>query len=176
LSIERINYYAAWCDKFDGRVHSVPMRAVAMAMHEPIGVIGIVCPAENPLLSFVSLLAPALAMGNCVVMLADEHQPLPALDLYQVFNTSDVPAGTINILTGQSADMLKPLAGHLNVDALWYFGDQAGVTLVEQESCLNLKRTWTHAEAKDWTANKAQNKTFLRHSVEVKNIWTPYGE
>lgn len=176
LSIERINYYAAWCDKFDGRVHNVPMRAVAMAMHEPIGVIGIVCPAENPLLSFVSLLAPALAMGNCVVMLADASQPLPALDLYQVFNTSDVPAGTINILTGHHDDMLKPLAGHLNVDALWYFGDPAGVTLVEQESSLNLKRTWTHAEPKDWTSDKAQNKTFLRHSVEVKNIWAPYGE
>lgn len=175
-SIERINYYAAWCDKFDGKVHSVPMRAVAMAMHEPIGVIGMVCPAENPLLSFVSLMAPAMAMGNRVVMLADEAFPLPALELYQVLNTSDVPAGTVNILSGRHEDMLKPLAGHLNLDALWYFGDQEGVTLVEQESALNLKRTWTHTEAKDWTSSKAQGKTFLRHSTEVKNIWTPYGE
>jgi aldehyde dehydrogenase (NAD+) len=175
-SIERINYYAAWCDKFDGKVHSVPMRAVAMAMHEPIGVIGMVCPAENPLLSFVSLMAPALAMGNRVVMLANEAFPLPALELYQVLNTSDVPAGTVNILSGRHEDMLKPLAGHLNLDALWYFGDQDGVTLVEQESALNLKRTWTHTDTKDWTSSKAQGKTFLRHSTEVKNIWTPYGE
>jgi len=175
-SIERINYYAAWCDKFDGRVHAVPMRAVAMAMHEPVGVIGIVCPAENPLLSFVSLMAPALAMGNRVVMLANEAFPLPALELYQVLNTSDVPAGTVNILSGRHEDMLKPLAGHLNLDALWYFGDQDGVTLVEQESALNLKRTWTHTDTKDWTSSKAQGKTFLRHSTEVKNIWTPYGE
>lgn len=176
LSIERLNYYAAWCDKFDGRVHAVPMRAVAMAMHEPIGVIGIACPAENPLLSFVSLMAPALAMGNRVVMLADEAFPLPALDLYQVLNTSDVPAGTVNILSGRHEDMLKTLAGHLNLDALWYFGDQAGATLVEQESALNLKRTWTHIEPKDWCSKQAQGKTFLRMSVEVKNIWTPYGE
>ncbi|KAA3650157.1 MAG: aldehyde dehydrogenase family protein, partial [Proteobacteria bacterium] len=176
ISIERINYYAGWCDKFDGRVHAVPMRAVAMAMHEPVGVIGITCPAENPLLSFVSLMAPALAMGNRVVMLADEACPLPALELYQVLNTSDVPAGTVNILSGRHEDMLSTLAGHLNLDALWYFGDQTGATLVEHESALNLKRTWTHTASKDWTSNKAQNKTFLRHSVEVKNIWTPYGE
>ncbi len=172
-AIERLSYYAAWCDKYDGQVHSVPMRGVAMAMHEPIGVIGIQCPDEAPLLSFVSLLAPAMAMGNRVVMTASEHFPLPALDFYQVLNTSDVPAGTVNIISGEQAELCKPLAGHMNVDAIWYFGEDSET--VERESATNLKRSWTVTEVRDWH-NNGQGSEFLRQASQVKNIWTPYGE
>ncbi|MCX7552830.1 aldehyde dehydrogenase family protein [Marinicella sp. S1101] len=172
-SIQRINYYAAWCDKYDGQVHGVPMRGVAMAMHEPIGVIGIQCPDDAPLLSFISLLAPAMAMGNRVVMTASETYPLPALDFYQVLNTSDVPAGTVNIISGEQAELVKPLAGHMNVDAVWHFGDLAET--VEHESATNLKRTWTETTVRDWM-KQGQGQNFLRQATQVKNIWTPYGE
>lgn len=172
-SIERINYYAAWCDKYDGAVHSVPLRGVAMAMHEPIGVIGIQCPDDAPLLSFISLLAPALAMGNRVVMTASQAFPLPALDFYQVLNTSDVPAGTVNIISGDQAELTKPLAGHMNVDAVWSFINHA--ELVEKESATNLKRTWTETNNRDWHTD-GQGQIFLRQASQVKNIWTPYGE
>lgn len=171
-AIERINYYAAWSDKYDGQVHGVPLRGVAMAMNEPIGVIGIQCPDDSPLLSFISLLAPAMAMGNRVVMTASEAFPLPALDFYQVLNTSDVPAGTVNIISGDQAELVNPLAGHMNVDAIWHFGPHAQT--VEQESATNLKRTWT-ANTRNWH-NEGQGQEFLRHATQVKNIWTPYGE
>jgi len=172
-AIECLSYYAAWCDKYDGQVHGVPMRGVAMAMHEPIGVIGIQCPDESPLLSFIALLAPALAMGNRVVMTASEAFPLPALDFYQVLNTSDVPAGTVNIVSGQQAELSKPLAGHMNVDAIWAFGADSQV--IEHESATNLKRSWTETEPRDWH-NNGRGKEFLRQASQVKNIWTPYGE
>lgn len=172
-AIRRINYYAAWCDKYDGQIHGVPVRGVAMAMHEPIGVIAIQCPDEAPLLSFISLLAPAMAMGNRLVMTASEAFPLPALDFYQVLNTSDVPAGTVNIISGNQYELVKPLAGHMNVDAIWHFGKHAKT--VEYESATNLKRCWTASDTKDWL-NNGQGQEFLRHASQVKNIWAPYGE
>ncbi len=172
-AIQRLSYYAAWCDKYDGQVHSVPLRGVAMAMHEPIGVIGIQCPNEAPLLSFISLLAPAMAMGNRVVMTAAENFPLPALDFYQVLNTSDVPAGTVNIISGNQAELAKPLAGHMNVDAIWAFGGDSETT--ERESATNLKRTWVQQAPIDWL-KAGQGQEFLRQASQVKNIWTPYGE
>lgn len=175
ISIQRLSYYAAWCDKYDGQIHSVPLRGVAMAMHEPIGVIAIQCPDENPLLSFISLLAPAMAMGNRVVMTASEAFPLSALDFYQVLNTSDVPAGTVNILSGNQLELAKPLAGHMNVDAIWAFGSDA--ELIEHESATNLKRTWAQNNHRDWLqADQGQGKEYLRQASQVKNIWTPYGE
>ncbi|TDR23376.1 aldehyde dehydrogenase family protein [Marinicella litoralis] len=174
-SIQRLSYYAAWCDKFDGQIHSVPMRGVVMAMHEPIGVIAIQCPDEAPLLSFISLLAPAIAMGNRVVMTASEAFPLSALDFYQVLNTSDVPAGTVNIISGNRLELTKPLAGHMNVDAIWAFGSDA--QWVEHESATNLKRSWTQNSHRDWlNINQGQGQEFLRRATQVKNIWTPYGE
>ncbi|VAW47000.1 Aldehyde dehydrogenase [hydrothermal vent metagenome] len=174
-SIQRLSYYAAWCDKYDGQIHSVPLRGVAMAMHEPIGVIAIQCPDDAPLLSFISLLAPAMAMGNRVVMTASTAFPLPALDFYQVLNTSDVPAGTVNILSGNQQELAKPLAGHMNVDAIWAFG--ADAELIEHESATNLKRTWTSSNHRDWLeANQGQGQEYLRQATQVKNIWTPYGE
>jgi len=174
-SVQRLSYYAAWCDKYDGQVHSVPLRGIAMAMHEPIGVIAIQCPDEEPLLSFISLMAPALAMGNRVVMTASEAFPLSALDFYQVLNTSDVPDGTVNILSGKQLELAKPLAGHMNVDAIWAFGSDT--QLIEHESASNLKRSWTDNNHIDWlTTDQGQGKQYLRHASQVKNIWTPYGE
>ncbi len=141
-AVDRLFTAAAWADKLDGRAAGVPLRGVALAMNEPVGVIGALCPDEAPLLGLVALLAPALAMGNRVVAVASQPFPLAATDFYQVLETSDVPAGVANILTGDHAELAKTLAGHLDVDAVWSFGP-AEAAAVERESAGNLKRTWT---------------------------------
>src|SRR5204862_233107 len=150
-SIERLFTYAAWADKFDGPVHSTPLRGIVLALNEPIGVIGIACPDEHPLLGFVSLFAPAVAMGNTVVIIPSEAHPLSATDFYQVLDTSDVPAGVVNIVTGKRDLLAKVLAEHDDVDAMWYFGTAEGSKMVEAASVGNMKRTWVnYVHARDW--------------------------
>ncbi|MBW0448698.1 aldehyde dehydrogenase family protein [bacterium M00.F.Ca.ET.228.01.1.1] len=176
-SVTRLFAYAAWADKFDGAVHTPPLRGVALAMHEPLGVIGIACPDEAPLLAFVSLAAPALAMGNRVVVLPGEAGALTATDFYQVVETSDVPGGVLNIVTGARAGLLPALASHDDVDALWCFGNAADSALVERLSVGNLKRTFTdYGKQFDWFGRASEGRPFLREAVQVKNIWIPYGD
>jgi aldehyde dehydrogenase (NAD+) len=176
--IERIFTYAAWADKFDGAVHNPPMRNVALAMNEPIGTIGIVCPLEAPLLGFLSLVMAALAMGNTVIAVPSERYPLIAGDLYQVFETSDLPAGVVNLVTGRSAELLRVLAEHADVDAIWCFGDEASSGEAKALSVGNLKQVFTNeGRAIDWfNVEQGEGRWFLQHAVQVKNIWVPYGE
>jgi aldehyde dehydrogenase (NAD+) len=177
-SIERIFYYAGWADKFDGRVHHPPMRNVTLAMNEAIGTIGIVCPAEAPLLALVSLLVPAIAMGNTVVAIPSQDYPLIGGHLYQVFDTSDLMAGVANLVCGRSLELSKVLAEHDDLDAIWYFGDAEGSALVKAASIGNLKQVWTNeGRSINWFDGKqAEGEFFLHHAVQVKNIWVPYGE
>jgi aldehyde dehydrogenase (NAD+) len=179
LSLQRLFTYGAWCDKYEGTVHTPPLRTVSVAMKEPVGIMGVICPDEAPLLGFISLIAPAISMGNRVIVLPSEQHPLAAVDFYQVLETSDLPAGVVNIVTGWRQELTKTLAEHDNVDALWYFGpDMAGSAFVEKSSVTNLKRTWCADGLKrDWfNADQAEGEEFLRHATEVKNIWVPYGE
>ena len=173
-SIRRAFLYAAHADKFDGAVHATRSRFVTIAMNEPWGVMGIVCPNEAPLMAFISLVMPAIAMGNCVVAIPSASHPLSATDLYSVFDTSDLPGGVVNIVTGEANALAKTLAGHDGVDAVWYAGDAEGAAEVEALSAGNLKATWTSAGAIDWA--RAEGREFLRRATQVKNIWTPYGE
>ena len=99
-AVERAFYWAAWADKYDGKVHSTTGPNVTLAMKEPFGVMGVICPEEAPLLGFVSTVLPAIAMGNRVIAVPSQADPVPALDLYQVLDTSDVPGGVVNIVTG----------------------------------------------------------------------------
>jgi aldehyde dehydrogenase (NAD+) len=178
LGIERIFSYAAWADKFDGAVHSPPFRNIAIAMNEPLGTMGIICPPEAPLLGFLSLVLPALATGNTVIAVPSEIYPLITAELYQLFDTSDVPAGVVNIVTGYPLQLLKVLAEHDDVDALWSFGDEATATAAKAMSVGNLKQVWTNeGRAIDWFNPKlAEGRWFLEHATQVKNIWVPYGE
>jgi aldehyde dehydrogenase (NAD+) len=178
LSIERIFSYAAWADKFDGAVHNPPFRNVAIAMNEAIGTMGIICPREAPLLGFLSLVMPALAMGNTVIAVPSEAYPLIAGDLYQLFDTSDLPGGAVNIVTGYTSQLLKTLAEHDDVDALWCFGDAASAASAKAMSVGNLKQVWTNeGRVIDWFNPKlAEGRWFLEHATQVKNIWVPYGE
>ncbi|GLQ80950.1 aldehyde dehydrogenase [Mesorhizobium huakuii] len=176
-SIERLFLYAGLADKFEGRVHQPPARAVTLALHEPVGVVGIVAPDASPLLGLISLVAPALAMGNTVVAVPSERYPLLATDLYQVIEYSDVPAGAINIVTGRSAELAGVLAKHDDVDGLWVFADAETCAKVEAESIGNLKRVWSgNGRGLDWASDEAAGDAFLRRAVEVKNVWVPYGD
>jgi aldehyde dehydrogenase (NAD+) len=176
-SIARLFTYAAWADKYDGAVHSVPLRGVTLAMNEPIGCLALVCPSAHPLLGFVSLVAPAIAMGNTTIVLPSELYPLAATDFYQILETSDLPAGVVNIVTGARNALTKTLAEHDEVDGIWYFGTRDGATAVERASADNVKRTWTEWTARDWSsAAQGEGRDFLRNATQVKNIWIPYGE
>jgi aldehyde dehydrogenase (NAD+) len=176
-SISRLFTYGAWADKYDGAVHSVPIRGVAIAMNEPIGVIGIACPDEFPLLGLISLAAPAMATGNTSVVVPSQSHPLAATDFYSVLETSDVPAGVINIVTGDKDALAKVLAEHDDVDAVWYFGARDGVRMAELASASNMKRTWATWHERDWLdTNDGEGREFLRAATHVKNIWVPYGE
>ncbi|CDX15730.1 Aldehyde Dehydrogenase [Mesorhizobium sp. ORS 3359] len=176
-SIERLFLYAGLADKFEGRVHQPPARAVTLALHEPVGVVGIVVPDNQPLLNFISMVAPALAMGNTVVAVPSERHPLLATDLYQVIEYSDLPAGAINIVTGRSAELAGVLAKHDDVDGLWLFADADTCARAEADSIGNLKRVWTgNGRTLDWTSSEAAGEPFLRRAIEIKNVWVPYGD
>jgi aldehyde dehydrogenase (NAD+) len=175
LSIERLFYFAGMADKYAGRVHAPPSRTVTLALNEPVGIIGIVAGEDAPLLGLISLCAPALAMGNRVVLVPSQRHPLLATDLYQVIDTSDVPAGAINIVTGKSAELAAVLARHDDVDGLWCVAEADTCKLAEAESSGNLKRVWTSQGRKvDWRS--LAGDTFLRRAVEIKNVWVPYGD
>jgi aldehyde dehydrogenase (NAD+) len=174
-AIERLFTYAAWADKYDGAVHGTPFRNVTLAVPEPIGVIGVACPDDEPLLGCIALLAPAIAMGNTIVLVPSERHPLAATDLYQVLETSDVPPGVVNLVTGARDALAKVLAEHNDVDAIWYFGSAEGSALVERASASNMKRTWvSYGKPRDWL-DGGHSDVFLRQATQVKNIWVPYG-
>jgi aldehyde dehydrogenase (NAD+) len=178
LGVERIFSYAAWADKFEGAVHNPPFRNVALAMNEPLGTVGIVCPDQAPLLGFLSLVMPALSMGNSVVAVPSEKYPLIASDLYQVFDTSDLPGGAVNIVTGYTSQLLKVLAEHDDVDAIWCFADEASASAAKSYSVGNLKQVFTNeGRVVDWfDVKQGEGRWFLQHATQVKNIWVPYGE
>mgnify|MGYP001043690464 CR=1 FL=1 len=177
-SISRLFTYGAWADKFEGAVHQPPLRGVALAMPEAIGVVGVVCPPEAPLLGLISSVAPLIAVGNRVVVVPSEPHPLAATDFYTVLETSDVPAGVVNIVTGSAMELGKTLASHNDVDAVWAFGSAELSTMVEKLSVGNLKRTFVdYGKAIDWmNPAAAEGRLFLNRAVDVKNIWIPYGE
>ena len=176
-SVERIFEAAGMADKFEGTTHTPPARAVTLALHEPVGVMGIVAPDEQPLLGLVAMLAPALAMGNAVVAVPSARAPLVATDLYQVFETSDLPSGCVNIVTGKTAELAGVLAKHDDVDGLWVVAAAETCKAAEAESVGNLKRVWTsNGMAVDWQAESGSTHAFLRQAVEVKNVWVPYGD
>ncbi|NHZ61946.1 aldehyde dehydrogenase family protein [Massilia sp. CCM 8694] len=177
-SIERLFYYAAWADKYDGLAHQPPMHGITVALNEPVGVIGIICPNESPLLGFISLVAPALALGNRVIAVPSEAYPLAATDLYQVLDTSDLPGGALNIITGSADELAKTLATHSDVDAVWrHDGSLEGCAEVERLSAESLKRTWVGGgKGRDWYDTKqAGGRAVLAHASQVKNVWIPYG-
>ncbi|MBN9234153.1 MULTISPECIES: aldehyde dehydrogenase family protein [Phyllobacteriaceae] len=176
-SVSRLFAYGAWADKFEGAVHKPPLRGVALAMNEPLGILGIACPEEHGLLGFVSTFAPAIAMGNRVVVVPSSRQALAATDFYQVLETSDVPDGVVNIVTGDRDALALELAKHEEVDGIWYFGGREAAARIEKASTGNLKQVWAETVQRDWyDARQGEGREILSRAVQVKNIWVPYGE
>ncbi len=174
-SIDRLFTWAAWADKFDGRAKGVPMRGIALAMNEAVGKVGAFAPDDAPLLGLVSIVAPAMAMGNRVTIVASEPYPLAAADFYQVLETSDVPAGVVNILTGRHEELAAQMGGHMDLDAVWSFSSSDLSGTIEREAAGNLKRTWVNnGRDRDWST--AHSAAFLGAATEVKTVWVPYGE
>ena len=177
-SISRLFSYAAWADKYDGAVHSAPYRGVTMALPEPVGILAQIAPENSPLISTISLIAPAIAMGNCIVFVPSQKFASVALELVQTFETSDVPAGVINIVSGIKQDLAEQLAGHAEADAMWCWAKSDLVSSVESISARDLKRLWVNDdEDRDWlNPMQGEGLEFLRNATEIKNIWTPYGD
>ncbi|KGJ98439.1 aldehyde dehydrogenase family protein [Thalassotalea sp. ND16A] len=178
LSIQRLFSAAAWADKFEGSVHQPPVRGVVLAMKEAVGIIGITAAENSPWLSFISLLSSAIAMGNRVIIIPGSQAALMAIDFYQILEASDLPAGVVNIITGNRDELTMAMATHNNVDALWYFGSQQTSQAIEVEAADNMKRTWvSYGKAYDWSDNgQAEGRNILNKAVEIKNIWVPYGD
>ena len=176
-AVSRLFTYGAWADKYAGDLRAVPIRGMALAVREPVGVIGALCPDDVPLLGLISVMAPAIAMGNRVVLVPSEAYPLAATDFYQVLDTSDVPGGVVNIVTGAHAELAPTLAAHLDLDAVWSFSSTDLSEIIEGQSAGNLKRTWVNnARARDWMGNDGEARAFLDQATEIKTVWVPYGE
>lgn len=177
-AIERVFLYAAWADKLDGRVHRPPIHGLVTALHEPLGVIGMVCPDESPLVALVSLCCAAIALGNRVVVVPSTVLPTIATAFYKTLETSDVPGGVINLITGDPISLGATLASHADVDAVWFHQmDPTGCAEIEKLSASTLKRTWVDGgRGRDWWCDKqAAADELLRHSSQIKNVWVPYG-
>jgi aldehyde dehydrogenase (NAD+) len=170
-SISALFTAAAWADKYDGAIHQTPIRNVTLAMPEPIGVMAIMLPDDQPLLGFCTLAAIAFAMGNAIIVTPSPAHPLSVTDLYQVLETSDVPHGTINIVTGERNELAKTLAEHDDVDAMWFAGSHEGQTAVQKASANNMKRTWVLPAS----GVLPLTEDVLREATQVKNVWVPYG-
>ena len=175
-AVSRVFTWAAWADKWEGAVHLTPFRNVTLAMKEPIGAMAVVCPETPALLGFLGAVLPAVAVGNTVIAIPSERWPLLATDCYQLFDTSDVPGGVINIVTGKRDELAGVLAAHDDVDGMWYWGSGDGSAAVEKLSAGNMKRSWVnYGKDRDWHAAAAESEEFLREATQVKNIWIPYG-
>jgi aldehyde dehydrogenase (NAD+) len=174
-ALRRCFRYAAMADKRDGRVHSTLGAHVTLVMQEPFGVMGLVCPEEAPLLAFLSMVLPAISMGNRVVAVPSQSMPLPALQLVQLFETSDLPPGVVNIVSGPRSALAQTLAEHDDVAALWHFGPHADCAMAERAAAGNLKPVWAEHLWRDWTGAQGQSSEFLDRATQFKTIWVPYG-
>jgi aldehyde dehydrogenase (NAD+) len=178
-SCERLFYYASMADKFEGNIHNPPMRGLTLAMKEPLGVIASILNDDAPLLSLITIMASVFSTGNSNIIVPGEKTSLIATEMYQVFDTSDVPPGYVNILTAKQNELNKTLSQHENLDGIWYFvANHNEKSEIINNTTSNLKRYWCPEEKNiDWTNSSEQFlNEFLYQSTQVKNIWIPYGE
>ncbi len=167
---------AAWADKFDGQVHSAAFSGLVYTRNDPVGTLGIVCSPDQILLGCVAPVALGIAMANTVVAIPSEINAIPMMEFVQVLETSDVPAGVANLVSGPTKELAKIMAEHEGMDGLWSFGSNDLTTKIESLSISNLKQTWcVDSQYCDWTS-PAFEREALRRATQVKNIWTPAGE
>jgi len=177
-TISRLFHWASYCDKYGGTVQETTLYGTVLKIHEPVGCVGVACPDESPLLAFASLVAPLIARGNAIIAVPSQKYPTPAMALYQILETSDLPGGVLNILTGNRDHITKYLAEHQNIQSMWYFGNIEGSKFVEHTSAVNVKRTWVnYGVQRNWfDAQEGSGEEFLYHCTQVKNVWLTMGE
>ena len=170
-AVECLFSAAAWADKYEGAVHQPPLHGVTLALHEAVGIVGLVAPDAQPLLGLIALAAPALAMGCRVVAVPSSALPLVAADLYALLDTSDLPGGALNLVTGKPDELAETLAAHAEVDAFWWpAANAAQAKRAQTLSAGNLKRTWVGD-----AVSATDLRPALAQAVQVKNVWVPYG-
>lgn len=176
LSIERLIYYAGWCDKFQqlfSTVNPVASSHFNFSAPEPTGVVSIIAPQNSSLIGLVSVIAPIIAGGNTCVVLASATKPLCAVTFAEVLGTSDVPGGVVNILTGKPGELLSWFSDHMDVNAIVYCeSDKDSILKIQQKATLNLKRVllWNNY---NWLDENAQNPYLIQDAQEIKTTWHP---
>ena len=174
LAIDRIVYYAGWCDKYNqvlSAVNPVSSSHFNFTTCESMGIVGVLAPQTTSLIGLVSLLIPAICSGNTAVLIASEKLPLCAITFAEVLNSSDVPGGVVNILTGKTEELLPVLASHMDVNAL--ISESLGSLEIETAKAAvdNLKRKFTYNA--DWSSEKSQGLYYISDCLELKTTWHP---
>lgn len=176
LAIDRLVYYAGWSDKFQqifSSVNPVSSSHFNFSMVEPVGVVAIIAPEEQSLLGLVSIVAPAIVGGNTVIVLASENKPLTAISFAEVINSSDVPSGVVNILTGKKDELYGQMASHMDVNSIVYCGkDENAMKLISELASNNVKRTVFYKKA-DWSSDECESPYLIGKTLEVKTTWHP---
>jgi acyl-CoA reductase-like NAD-dependent aldehyde dehydrogenase len=174
LTIDRCIYYAGWCDKYAslaGTVNSVSSAHFNFSIPEPQGICGLMPDNTNLLLDSLSLILPAICGGNSVVVLVPFEASAVMLSFSEVLHTSDLPAGVVQLLTGESLEMAKPLSEHMEVNSLVFAQNEKSLTALEENGHVNLKRTMNYSE--DWSSKKSQGIKFIMDLQEIKTTWHP---
>ncbi len=173
LSIDRIVYYAGWCDKYQAIVSSVNPVASShfnFSMAEPMGVVGLIAPSDTSLIGLVSLLMPLICGGNTVVVLASEKLPLCAITFSEVLHSSDVPGGVVNVLTGSTAELQPTLSSHMDVNAVVVGGNTSVLlTAIQEDAALNVKRVFQYDQ--NWMDEAQQGLHYISDTQEIKTTW-----
>ncbi len=177
-TIDRILYYAGWADKYGqifSAVNPVASQHFNFSMPEPTGVVAIIAPDDSPLLGLVSVLMPVIVGGNTAVVLSSESQPLPAVSFTEVLHSSDVPGGTVNLLTGYRSELINHLSRHMDVNTVYYTGeDSEAEKMIQENASLNVKRV-VFDHPKDWSSDKLENPYTILDFQEIKTTWHPVG-
>ena len=180
IAIDRLVHYAGWTDKFGqifATVNPVASSHFNFTFPEPTGVVVVICPDEPPLLALVSLIAPVILSGNCAIVLASQTKPLAALTFSEIIATSDLPAGVVNVLAGDRAELAPYIAGHMDVNAIVdASGDRNIGRVLQSGGEFNVKRyVRRELEPAAWRRRDAENPYWILDTVEMKTAWHPIG-
>jgi acyl-CoA reductase-like NAD-dependent aldehyde dehydrogenase len=176
VSIDRLLHYAGWCDKYQqlfGTVNPVASSHFNFSVPEPTGIVAAVAAQDNSLIGLVSIVAPVIAGGNSCIVLASESKPLCSVTFAEVINSSDVPGGVVNILTGKLSELYSHFASHMDVNAVIYCGDDVLVQKeIQQKAAGNVKRVLIYKDV-NWLSDKGQSPYYILDTQEIKTTWHP---
>ncbi len=176
ISIDRLVYYAGWSDKYQqffSTVNPVSSPHFNFSTLEPVGVVAIISPEKQSLLGLISMIAPAIVGGNTVIILASESKPLTAISFAEVLNSSDVPGGVVNILTGKKEELMNHMASHMDINAIIYCGkEEKEIKKINELASNNVKRTIFYKK-NDWTSDRSESPYLIEKTQEVKTTWHP---